>query len=305
MPTEHCGANRKHPRPEGISVVIPVRNNIATIDVQLQALARQDFDGSFEVVVVDNDSTDGISSFIASHSLRETLKLRCVSASSVPGECHARNIGIAAAVHSFIACCDADDAVSEGWLTALQAEATRYDVIGGPLEKVTLNDPIVAAWRDVYEFGGLPTCGNFLPFAQGCNTGFWKSAWDAIEGFDETLIAGGGDIEFCWRAQLAGFAIGYAPDALVAYRFRTNIRQSWHQVVTYGRGQAAVVARYRNNGASRNSLPYLCGWIGHILLTMPVFPWSWNRSRLGAWVWSTGGLWGCISGGARQRFLYF
>lgn len=299
------GAVPKRTAPFGITVVIPVRNNLATIDVQLEALALQDVDGPWEVLVVDNGSTDGIASALDRHPLRDVLRLRYVPASSTPGECHARNVGVGAAAYPFIACCDADDAVSIGWLTAMRHEATRYDVVGGPLEKTTLNDSTVAAWRDVFEAGGLPTCGDFLPFAQGCNTGFWKSAWETIGGFDETLIAGGGDIEFCWRAQLAGLTIGYAPDALVAYRFRTDMRESWHQVVKYGRGQAAVVARYRHDGASRQSVRHLVEWLGHIVVTCPVFPWSWSRARVGAWIWSVGGLWGCLSGGARHRFLYF
>lgn len=47
------------PQPQFVSVVLPARNGAATIGEQLEALARQDFAGRWELVVVDNGSADG------------------------------------------------------------------------------------------------------------------------------------------------------------------------------------------------------------------------------------------------------
>ncbi|MGQ4619774.1 glycosyltransferase [Nocardia sp. R7R-8] len=293
------------PRPTEISVVIPVRNNTATIDVQLHALTLQDFEGAFEVVIADNGSTDGMQDKIRRHPTRATLDLRWIDASGTVGECHGRNEGVRASQYDFIACCDADDQVSQTWLSALAAAATAVDIVGGSLEKTTLNDPVVAAWREVPDPAALPVCGNYLPYAQGCNTAFWKNAWQTIGGFDESLIAGGGDIEFCWRAQLAGLQLGYAADAVIAYRFRTSLTESWRQVTTYGRGQAKVVARYRDRGAGRAPLAQLFNWIALIIVNSPILPWNWSRKRFGSWLWTVGGLWGCMSGGISERYLYF
>lgn len=294
-----------HPLPKQISVVIPTLNNIKTIDIQLVALADQDYSGMFEVLICDNGSTDGMKEYIAEHPLREMLNLRWIDAERIPGECHARNEGVDAARYDFIACCDADDRVAPGWLAALAEEATRADIVGGSLEKYSLNEPDVASWREVPDPAHLPVSGQFLRFAQGCNTAFWKTVWMRIGGFDETLVAGGGDIEFCWRAQIEGFTLGYARDAVVAYRFRPDLRSTWRQVVKYGRGEAKVVSMFRGYGARRHSVLYLLSWIAYILVWLPLFPWTWSRRRIGSWVWMAGGLYGCLSGSMKYRILYY
>lgn len=55
-PTRHRG---ERPRPRSVSVVVPAYNAAATIAEQLEALATQRFDGDWELVIVDNGSTDG------------------------------------------------------------------------------------------------------------------------------------------------------------------------------------------------------------------------------------------------------
>jgi glycosyltransferase involved in cell wall biosynthesis len=55
-PTRHRG---ERPRPRSVSVVVPAYNAAATIAEQLEALATQWFDGDWELVIVDNGSTDG------------------------------------------------------------------------------------------------------------------------------------------------------------------------------------------------------------------------------------------------------
>ena len=44
--------------PITISVIIPVFNGAETIDAQLEALSRQSWSGTWEVVIADNGSTD-------------------------------------------------------------------------------------------------------------------------------------------------------------------------------------------------------------------------------------------------------
>jgi glycosyltransferase involved in cell wall biosynthesis len=46
-----------------ISVVIPVRNGMPWLEVQLQALEAQQCDGPWEVILADNGSSDGSREF--------------------------------------------------------------------------------------------------------------------------------------------------------------------------------------------------------------------------------------------------
>jgi glycosyltransferase involved in cell wall biosynthesis len=98
-----------------LSVVIPARNAADTIGVQLESLVRQRFDRPWEVVVVDNGSTDGTRAAVESFADR-LPGLRIVDASERQGIGYARNRGVEAACGRLIAYCDADDAVSEGSL---------------------------------------------------------------------------------------------------------------------------------------------------------------------------------------------
>ena len=57
MPPERD--RRERSRPRSVSVVVPAYNAAATLAEQLEALAAQQYEGDWEVVVVDNGSTDG------------------------------------------------------------------------------------------------------------------------------------------------------------------------------------------------------------------------------------------------------
>src|SRR6059058_4106784 len=108
----------QRPVPALVSVVVPAYNCADTIDVQLAALAEQDYDGRWEVVVVDNRSTDDTADRARRWSDR-LPGLRVVDASERQGVSHARNRGIEEARGDLIAICDADDQVQPGCLTAM------------------------------------------------------------------------------------------------------------------------------------------------------------------------------------------
>jgi hypothetical protein len=48
------------------------------------------------------------------------------------------------------------------------------------------------------------------------------------------LLRRGEDTELSWRAQLAGYRLGFAPDAVVHYRYRTGIWQTARQAYKIG-----------------------------------------------------------------------
>ena len=67
-----------------VSVVVPVRNGAATIALQFEALADQDYDGPWEVVVSDNGSTDATRSVVDEWSAK-LPGLRVVDSSQARG----------------------------------------------------------------------------------------------------------------------------------------------------------------------------------------------------------------------------
>ena len=135
-------------------MVIPAYNAEDYLGAQLSALENQVQAGPFEVIVVDNLSTDR--TVEVAERYRGTLDLRIVAASERRSAAHARNVGIREARGELIVFVDADDIVDSSLLAAYRRHAKRYRIMGGPYEETLLNDPEVSAWRPSMTPDGLP-----------------------------------------------------------------------------------------------------------------------------------------------------
>jgi glycosyltransferase involved in cell wall biosynthesis len=100
-------------RSPAFSVVIPCYNVAATIEETIASVAAQTC-ADFEIVAVDNKSTDGTAAVLLQLSLAEP-RLRVVS-ETVQGICAARNTGIGVARGAFIALLDGDDLFDPDYL---------------------------------------------------------------------------------------------------------------------------------------------------------------------------------------------
>jgi glycosyltransferase involved in cell wall biosynthesis len=269
-------------RPD-VSVVIPVLNGAATIGQQLEALAAQTYQGSWEVVVADNGSTDGTAEVVRARTGR-LPRLRLVDASDRTSTNHARNVGATASEGELIAFCDADDLATPGWLAAIVAGLEGHDLVGGRIDDTALNDPVSVARRRKHAPGGLRTPLRFLPYAISANIGIRAEVLRAIGGWDEDFVRGSSEVELCWRAQLAGHRLGYAPDAVVQYRYRRTRRALTYQLYEFGRAEAQLYRKYRHRGVPTPSVlkaVLIWGWtIVHLpdLLRSPVHQGRWLRT---------------------------
>ncbi|MFD4179607.1 glycosyltransferase family 2 protein [Rhodococcus sp. NPDC058514] len=291
-------------RPSSISVVIAAYKALPEIDTQLEALAAQDFDGEFEVIISDNFGEAGLREHIETHPLRDRLRLRCVDSSELAGTSHARNVGSRASTMEFIAYCDQDDAVYPSWLSAMADTAANHGMVGGLLERDTLNAPDVAQWRALPPADKLPVLAHFLPITFGANMGIWRSVFDEIGGWDDTYPTAGSDVDICWRAQLAGHTLGYNQKALVAYRYRTTMGEMFDQAVSYNVAEARLSKQYAAHGARGSNPLILIGYAGWLLLWLPVLPWNWSSARRGQFMWVAGAVTGRLRGSRQYRHLY-
>src|SRR4051794_15364975 len=194
-----------------LSVVVPVLNCEDLIEVQLEALARQDYTGDWEVLVVDNGSTDGTVEVAKAYADR-LPNLRIIDASSRRGVSHARNCGARAADGDVILICDADDRVRPTWVRKMAEASRSLDIIGGYLDTRALNDVETRSWRNPFAPTALPTgMLNHLPFAVGANVGVTRACFEAIDGWREEYICGGDDVDFSWRGPPGGGRPGGGP----------------------------------------------------------------------------------------------
>ena len=78
--------------------------------------------------------------------------------------------------------------------------------------------------------------------------GFRREVFDEVGGFDEAFILGADEIDFCWRAQYAGFRLGFAPEAVVQYRLKSRATDAMRQAYVFARGDAQLYAKHRGLG---------------------------------------------------------
>lgn len=235
--------------PRSVVVAIPVLNGADTLGQQLEALARQSWSGRWRVVVADNGSTDGTRELV--EGWRAKLPgLELIDASAQPGSSHARNAAVAATHEEFIAFCDADDEADEGWLAGLVAMADRFDFVTGRQEVHRINPAWAVSWRPP-RATSLPNAG-FLPFAPSCNLGVWRDVFVSTGGFLPRYRQAH-DVDFSWRAQLAGYQLGFAPDAVMHYRYRTSLRSVARQAYAMGFESTLLYRDYAALGLGRRS----------------------------------------------------
>lgn len=280
-----------------VTVVVPAYNCADVIGAQLEALSGQSYPGRFDVVVSDNRSVDSLAEVV--DSFRGRVDVRRVEASGRQGVSHARNIGCRATDSDVIAICDADDVVDPGWLEAMVKALDRADIVGGRLELAVLNPSRTRRWRSATD-DALPRPMSFLPYPRGANVGFHRGVFEALDGWDEDLVAGGDDIDFGWRAQLTGFRLGFASDAVVHYRLRTSLRATMRQVANYASSNALLVRRFRAAGLVSRAPGRLPRDLAWLLTRSPylLLPGSWRRGR---WLVQAAGLWGRFRGSVRHH----
>lgn len=224
-------------------MILCVHDGAATIAEQLAALASQDYGESWELVVVDNRSTDGTVAVVREWRSR-VPGLTVVPAPDRAGLAYARNVGAQAAQGAVLAFCDADDVAAPGWLRALTARAEDAEMVGGRLEVDTLNSPLALQWRPPSEALALRTALGYLPYAVGANFAIRLDAFKAVGGCDERFTSCGDDLDLSWRIQRGGGSLVFAPDAIMHYRLRPNLVGVMRQRYRYGQAEALLRRKF-------------------------------------------------------------
>lgn len=234
-----------------LSVVVPVLNARATLGHQLESLKRQQWTGTWEVIVADNGSTDGGTSSVREME-KTDARFKLVDATAARGPAAARNLGVEAARGRNLAFCDADDVVGRGWLAAVGDALKEHDAVTGPQEQTVLNPDWATGVHGSSPADRLQTFEGLFPFAPSSNLGIRREVFEDLGGFDPSIRVGE-DVDLSLRLWLAGHQLHFEPSAIVHYRHRTSGKALFHQAVQYGAAAPLIVRRIAENGIRRPS----------------------------------------------------
>jgi glycosyltransferase involved in cell wall biosynthesis len=187
------------------SVVIATKDRRAFLERTLGSLQRQSEAPPFEVLVVDNGSSDDTAAVVERFAnLR--VPVRYV-AEPQPNRGKARNRGVASSRGRYILFCDDDVRLPHRWVAA-HAAARRGDdyVVNGPI----INVPS-------YDVNPRPALGNYSrAFLCTCNASLSKAAFESVGGFDEAFdLYGWEDTELGVRLREAGCRWTFAWEAFL------------------------------------------------------------------------------------------
>jgi glycosyltransferase involved in cell wall biosynthesis len=279
-----------------LSVVVCAHNEQRHLAEQLAALTGQQWEGDWEVIVVDNRSTDRTRDIVIDWAVQDP-RLRLVRADDRAGQSYAMNVGVAQARADRIAFCDADDVVAQGWVAAMADGLSRHQVVTGPSELDRLNPSWLADSRGRTIEQPLGSFSGIFPCIRGADWGVRREVYERLGGMSEHYRAGQ-DIDFSLRCWLAGVEIVGLPGAVVHYRYRQAPRELWRQGYTYGYSRPVIARLLKQHGLARPAP--LGGWKSWVLLvtTLPSVVTKHGRSR---WMWVAGNRMGQLVGSVRER----
>ena len=216
-----------------ISVVVVSYQSRRYLETCVSALLTQSAD-PFEVILVDNGSTDGGPEEVE----RLHPGVRVVRSPVNRHYTGGNNLGFAEARGELLASVNVDTEVAPGWLAALAAALDAHPDAGLVTSRVCLlrqRDHLNTCGNLVHVSGlgfcrglGLPS-GSFprleeVPAISGSAFMTRRRVIDELGGFDEDFFAYVEDTDLSLRAALAGHRILYVPESVVFHDYELAMR---------------------------------------------------------------------------------
>ncbi|QKY21772.1 glycosyltransferase [Halolamina sp. CBA1230] len=229
-----------------ISVIIPVFNDPEGIKETLRSLTEQSSHPEYEIIVVDNDSTDSTPDVIREFEEGYPDLVFGHSETDIQSSYAARNTGIQHASGEVLAFIDADVTVGERWVADISEKfrSSSVDYLGCNVEMYVPNGED-SIWARYDVAMGLPV-QHYLEtkrFAPTCALAVRREVIKQVGQFDETLVSGG-DKEFGKRVSDRGFTLDYAPDIVVEHPARTSLVSLMKKADRIGEGQVQLWKRH-------------------------------------------------------------
>jgi len=214
-----------------VSIIIPAFNSADTIERSVRsALAQSLVAEQFEVIVVDNGSTDGTPQLLAGLPVRLLTESR-------RGRSAARNRGAREATGRYLAFLDSDcvapaswlqdslRALKRPWIAAVQARIRKHGHAPPPLSFI----------QGYYHAPFLDTAGLVVS----------RDAFDQARGFDEELPRNV-DIDFTFRLLASGYALAWAAATVIVKYHHLSTKQAFGRGLEGGKAGSQLEAKWHD-----------------------------------------------------------
>jgi hypothetical protein len=164
-----------------------------------------------------------------------------------------------------------------------------------------LNNEVQHAWEGNGRSAALGEPYGFLSYPAGGNCAVWADVAREVR-WDESFAFGASDIEFGWRAQLAGFHVAFEPRAVIQQRFRSNPAAVGRRRFRGAIAEPLLYRRFRAHGMPRSNV--LRGLLAWCWLAATAGRLARGAEGRGKWLRTAGTRAGRVFGSVRYRTLY-
>jgi GT2 family glycosyltransferase len=271
----------------GVSFVVAVHNGERWLDRVLTAIAAQRDSRPFEVVVVDDGSTDGSAAILEAWRRREAIHVITVDAGSHPA---ALNAGVNAARHPVICLVDQDVVLERGWLDEILDALREGDVAA--VQGTFVTDPSAPPLSRVmgldleerYAAMGGPSTSHVCTG----NSAYRAAVLREVGPFDESF-GYGADNDMSYRLLAAGYQLRFRPGARAVHEWRTTLGSYLRQQYGVGYGRLDVVAKHPHHLAGDTVSPAAMMAHAPVMLAAVASGFAWLVSLAAGWHGSAAG----------------
>lgn len=217
-----------------ISFITPVYNNASTLGKSIEAMLAQSTKRSFEIIVIDDGSTDDSAKIALSFS--ESHKNIKVISKENGGEASALNVGVKEASGKYICIAEGDVELEPDWIEKNIKEFDDPQVMGVGGHLVTpRNDPWIARIAGYEVEHKLDKNAKYVSHITSANAMYRAEIFEEVGTYNEKLINSCLDADVNLRIIDKGYKLVYNREAKALHHYKTTLFGFMNRVYYYAR----------------------------------------------------------------------
>jgi succinoglycan biosynthesis protein ExoA len=231
-----------------VSIVVPIRNEEATIERLTRSLLDQDYPHDrYEILMADGGSSDRTLERLSLVDVESRVRVLDNPGRTAPA---ALNVAISEAKGDIVTRVDGHSYVAPDYLSRIVAvmEETGESVVGGPVRMLAdtpFREALVAALYSKIAVGAVPyRTLTRRAYVESLQTGsFKKAVLTQVGPFDEALAVVE-DLDMNTRIRKAGYKLLLDPSIRFWYLPRPSLSALWRQIYTVGLVKARILRKH-------------------------------------------------------------